>query len=852
MKLAMKSFTHVHIADLDIRDELVLSLNLVEARASLLLLVEMLVPRLMSLPLGSLINVHCWLATIPAPTLSAQGVRVTQVERTAGLIDAMVLFQKLFLNVTCIDCTSSGIYDLAERLGSKEGTQGTTDAANALFEYGLSLLHGEFVQTFLDRAINEAPAKCPTNAAYDPDFKGLKFESFDDVDPPSESISFLVTVAGITAGIVVVFVLMSYAVRCYVMRRNRKWVNTLAAETVFRICAEQKREADKALYLRDATSSLFTSTDVPAIVRYSMPFVILGNIGLFLSGHLSIGGAVSIYVQFAEEEIVIDNVFTFSIAESIIQLWDAGGKQLAILIALFSGVWPYTRQILTLIVWFLPPRRLSVGRRGALLIWLDILAKWSSADIFFLLVSLTAFNIHVQSPSVSFLPDEFYSVDLMLIPLWGLYANLIAQLLSQVSSHVIIHYHRKVVMKALDRTDAKEQAGIHAGEDTYTVSDSSSKESRSVGPAEKLREHGFLRPHRGDKDVLTIRRGVNILLIGSAVVLTILIIVGCSLPTFSFEQLGLLGIAVEIGRGVDVASNQFSVFGIAATLMNQGLFLGTGKAITGMLVVSSLIILTVFIVPLVQIGVLLYQWFWPMKQNKRGKLEVFVEILAAWQYIEVYLIAVMVSAWQLGPTSEYLINSYCEKLKGTFSSLVYYGIIKEEDAQCFKLSASLESGCFVLIAAAFLLAFLNIFVSKAVFQYQRDKLAEEKRLNEPTNSDTMTQHFAETMKVEQARDEIHSTPVLFSDTFRWFLESSPEETTHDIEDLQEVDSLKSANKSTTGLHPIVVESESHTHSSSALVHWPTVRTYSSGLQSVDGSESDLASYGYATDEHSTC
>lgn len=765
-----------------------LSLNLVDAQASLMLLAKMLTPQVFSLPLSSLVNPNCWLATIPPPTLDARGVRMTSVERTAGLIDAIVQVRKLYLNVTCINCTSAGIYELSERLVSEEGTQETTAIANSLFDYALSLLDGEFVQILLDRMINEAPSRCPTNPAYVQNFTGLQFEAFDQAEKTDDSALVLITLVAITAGIVMAFLIISYLVRVFVRRRNKQWLSTLPAEKVYRIFGEQSRDVDLAAYLREDTSSMFTSSDVPAFVRYMIPVTVLGNIALFVSGHLSIGGAVSVFVQFAEEEIVLENVFTFSIAQSTIELWNSGGKQLAILIIIFSVIWPYTKQILTLIAWFLTPNQLSVGRRGSLFLWLDALAKWSSADIFVLVVSLVAFNIKILSPDVSFLPDQFYSVELMLIPLWGLYANLIAQLVSQVSSHIIIHYHRKIVEKSLSRAGDKEEKTVvdfDDKEDMHGSFNTAREDYRELAPPEKLYEHGFLRPHRGFSDKLTIRQGVNLLLIGTSFTLLVLLIVGCTLPAFSFEQLGLLGVAVEIGRSTDVASNSYSIFGIAELLFNQGLSLGTASSITGMLVISTLIIVTVFVVPLFQIALLLYQWFRPLKQMKRGKLEVLVEILSAWQYLEVFVIAVMVSAWQLGPTSEFLVNEYCTGLTETFSSLVYFGILKAEDAQCFKLSASIEVGCYILIAAAFLLAFVNTFVPKAVFQYQRDKLAEQRRLTEPADLDEKTQLIADTMNVEQVRELIQPTPVLFSDTFRWLLDSSPCKPASDIENINE-------------------------------------------------------------------
>ena len=49
---------------------------------------------------------------------------------------------------------------------------------------------------------------------------------------------------------------------------------------------------------------------------------------------------------------------------------------------------------------------------------------------------------------MDFLPPDFYSIDLLVVPKWGLYANLMAQIISQLSSHFIIFYHRRIVQAA--------------------------------------------------------------------------------------------------------------------------------------------------------------------------------------------------------------------------------------------------------------------------------------------------------------------------------------------------------------------------------------------------------------------
>lgn len=764
------------VSGIDVFDELDLTLNLVEAQTAIALLAKIATSQALSLPIRELLNIHCWLATVPPPALDPQGIRLDGVERTMGLADIMVVFQNLFLNVTCVECTSPGIQELSDLLVTDEAAEATTEVANGLLKYATSLVDGEFIQIFLDRLLNEAPARCPVNPAYDPDFQGLELEPFEEVDPPDDSITFLLIVGASTIGVILCFVVISYVVKCFVKRRHKKWLRSLPSEKVYRIYREQKREDETATYLRENTSSIFQSKNVPVLVRYLIPIIVVGNIGLFLSGHLSLGGSVSVYIKFAGEAIEIENLFALSVADSVIQLYEAGGWQLALLIVLFSGVWPYTKQIITLVAWFLPPTRLSVRRRSSIFLWLDALAKWSSADIFFLIVSITAFNISIESPDVAFLPDDFYSANILLTPLWGLYANLIAQLLSQLSSHVIIHYDRKVTREALEHMERGDVPGLivdKRDEIEASTASSDNENTQVVSAPEKLHEHEYTRPHRGIKETLTPGRKANPLLIVTSVAVVALIFVGCIMPSFSFEQFGLLGIAIEVGRLADEATSEFSVFSIAKTLVDQGRFLGTVKDVVGLASIAGLMILTIVIVPLVQVAALAYQWLGSLTEQRRASLEVFIEILSSWQYVEVYLLAVLISVWQLGPTSDFLINSYCSNLTNTFSTLVYYGVLSEEDAQCFRLSGSIRDGCFVLIAAAFVLFFVHNFVTRATFQYQRDKVVQHREENSGPELDHVTQRMVETMEVEEVMEKIHPTPVLFTDTYRWLLVSSP-------------------------------------------------------------------------------
>jgi len=467
--------------------------------------------------------------------------------------------------------------------------------------------------------------------------------------------------------------------------------------------------------------------------------------------------------------------------KSTIEIWNAGGTELAIMLLIFSVIWPYTKQFITLALWFMPPQWMSMSRRGSYLVWLDFLAKWSMVDIFTLILTVAGFRVSIQSPEVAFLPDGFYSIDLVVLPRWGLYANFIAQLISQMSSHFIIHYHRRIEAREKRRyeianggskssrtlpLEVEEASGMLTREDRTSRSSTHS----SDGTEERLYSHAFQRPHRcSTRDRLMVRHGVNPILVISAVIISVLVFLGCLFPSFSVEILGFIGVIVESGQGFSEAKNEHSVFTIMELMMEQASFTGRLADKVGLGSLSALLLFSVLIVPVAQTFTLIYVWFADIGKKQRSRLSTIVEILQAWQYSEVFLLSVVVTSWQLGPVSNFMINSYCNSLDDFFAQLVFYGILKEEDAQCFRVEAKVENASYLIAAGAVALALLNTFVIKAVVQYFRE-IEKGQALEEYKAAKLLSEEGQEKLSEKDSAAmarKIHPVPVLFTDTFRW-------------------------------------------------------------------------------------
>ena len=312
-------------------------------------------------------------------------------------------------------------------------------------------------------------------------------------------------------------------------------------------------------------------------------------------------------------------------------MWNNDAEALAIFLAIFSGIWPYTKQLITMFLWFSPPSRVSVSKRGSILKWLDTYGKWSFVDIFVSIMTVVGFRIIVQSPTggmidmiyeiPGFSDDGLYSINLLVTPHWGLYSNMIAQIISQISSHFIIHYHRKVLLEA------------------------STKPLQEFNEKEALCRHSFKVEGRGQAKVL---RGTNIGIFSVALVTMAFYVCACVSSNFSIESFGLLGVLVEVGENSSEAIISYTTISLVDQLVGQAKMTNVQKDHIGFMALSIVLIFTVLVVPLLLVMLLLFRWYVPLNKKSQWRMFIAIEVLSAWQYSEVYILSIIIAALQLG------------------------------------------------------------------------------------------------------------------------------------------------------------------------------------------------------------
>ncbi|CAB9519904.1 Paraquat-inducible protein A [Seminavis robusta] len=761
----------------EIRNEMIISIDIHTAKTLFNGLLKIPESRLIDFPMSDFLNPWCWGALFPAPELNHLGIRPEGEPRSVALMDLALEFSKLNVTIECVSCTSPGMANLVETLRKPGSSEGLTLLANTIVEYGLDIVTGNLVQNAIDRGIMEATRRCPHDPKYEGDNLDLRVFDPLNFDRSVAVNHILFLLAGVLVGLVVVILVVSSAVRCIVNRRFSRWLRTLPTQRVHLVLHQQQADKQLERALNENTSSMFSTPELSMPVRYGMPLIILGNIGFFLSGHLSIAAQVGFVLEIAGDPFTLSRLYDFTIVDSTIGMWEAGAKEMAIFLCTFALIWPYSKQLISLFCWLLPPEKLSISTRGSTYLWLDTLAKWSMVDIFVLLITMIAFRVDAVTPSVEFLPKDFFTLRIRIIPTWGLYANLIAQIISQISSHFIIHYHREIVRHATrtyeedhnlrPRKDAQNPADQAAGEPSDERSGGtkdSSEGSKETDNRTRLCDTAFSRPHKGNQSRLVARQSASYGLVVVTVLFLLFLVIGSTLPSLSAEVQGIVSFVSALGdEGV---AKEFNLFDVAVMLVKDSVKLGEFKYVAGYLLLACILILTVFVVPIVQGLALAYHWFKPMNDRERKRFAVFNEILAAWQYAEVFVLAILVSSWQLAPTSVSIVAGQCEDFETIFEMLAYWGVLERENSHCFRIEAQVLSGSYLLFGAAVLLGLLNSFVTKASFQYFYD-------IEETRKEQAMEEHLTleESMVPldEKAINTITPPPVLFTDSFRWLL-----------------------------------------------------------------------------------
>eukprot|EP01113_Clastostelium_recurvatum_P017054 TRINITY_DN1997_c0_g1_i2.p1 TRINITY_DN1997_c0_g1~~TRINITY_DN1997_c0_g1_i2.p1 ORF type:complete len:1061 (-),score=196.82 TRINITY_DN1997_c0_g1_i2:41-3223(-) len=414
------------------------------------------------------------------------------------------------------------------------------------------------------------------------------------------------------------------------------------------------------------------------VVRYSLLFLILVNIGLFLTSNTSNGAAVYIMLKYDYgETVMLPPLFKFGLSSTVRDMWSAQVYPLSILVAVFSGGWPYLKLGLMLLCWVLPPSILPVRVRGRLLWLVDALGKWSLVDSLVLVLFMGAFHFVIVPPVTENTPAGAISVISYVLPMIGYYTFLCGTILSLFLSHILVFLHRRIVEPA--------------GPEPYGH--------------ETLSQRVF--GHRAGS-----KAGAVWSCAGSFMVMVLLLValvltcVGQYVYSYEYHFMGAFAV---MNTFLGTPNNlPFSV------LTTGGSFLSASLDPNSFGVRAIQVSFFVFVVamPIAYLLSLMVLWGAGLTYRWQRRVLTIVEIMQAWSSLEVFVVAIIASLLEIRQFAQFIIGDRCNLINKLLEKY-QTALPLDGNTRCFDVEAKLLSGCWILFAGALLYTIVGSVIIRA-------------------------------------------------------------------------------------------------------------------------------------------
>lgn len=395
------------------------------------------------------------------------------------------------------------------------------------------------------------------------------------------------------------------------------------------------------------------------IFRLGIPLLLIADIGLFICSNASVGASVFVYFHFSNHTISSDSLFSFTLANSVRDMWNAGVYPLSLIIAIFSGAWPYLKVLMMLFAWLIP---IPVKPRERMLMALDALGKWSLIDTIILVFMMVAFRFNLIIPGSQLAhtqPGET-TIDLTVQAGLGFHTFLIATMLSLLLTHIILAFHRLVYY---DR--------------------------RVISGAKKPLFQVAFRATDGQNVRVT---WLGAVLVAGALALSFgLVIGGAFVDSFSFHFKGAAG-ALFPYAGVE-KDRSFSLISLAMALPGVAL----NPNAVGTRWIQAVFLMFCCVIPLLYLVVLFVLWMVPMTPNVQSKVFVVAEICRAWSAMEVFVLGVVAAITELEQLAQFLVGGRCDFINPILEK--FFSFLLDGDNKCFDVTTTLLPGCWLMFCA---------------------------------------------------------------------------------------------------------------------------------------------------------
>lgn len=458
---------------------------------------------------------------------------------------------------------------------------------------------------------------------------------------------------------------------------------------------------------------------IPLFVRLLLPLSICGTSFLFIQSNMSTD-PVSVWATVTIEGVTLPSmdVFSFTLAGTVQDMWDAGVYPLSALISFFSGGWPYIKLLAMFASLLCPPSLLSMGSRDTLLKFVDAYGKWSLVDFFVMCMFLCAFYFDMKLGHVRGSPD--IEVVLRVVPTFGFYGFLLATLISLGQGHLVLAMHRFVYdgeQPPLHLLEGRENMAQHS----FAIPLTSSLRDRLVaanggsaavvprrkgGPSgDAAGDASLAEPLNDDRGPLfdepaveatLTRRGI-VLLVAFYLLAFFAIFTGVYAHSFNFKFEGLTGLL--LGQDSEIG---YSVVSISEFMVTDS---GLDNDLSMRWMQASFVTVCIAM-PLATIISILWLWVGPpLSITLQKSLFLFAEVTNAWCALDVFCISLIAAILEIKQFAAFMVGDACDGLNVLLAE--YLDSELDGDDKCFDVETTLTDKVSLLFLAMVIIFFLN-------------------------------------------------------------------------------------------------------------------------------------------------
>eukprot|EP00970_Alexandrium_tamarense_P008366 scaffold1593_cov193-Alexandrium_tamarense.AAC.67 len=431
-----------------------------------------------------------------------------------------------------------------------------------------------------------------------------------------------------------------------------------------------------------SSSSLMFHPSIHPTIKYGFPGILALALVLFIASNATVGASVDLIVTKANGMNLTSliNIYAFSLGSTMREMAQAGVYLLMLLILFCSGVWPYIKVFVLFLCWITSTRRLPPVRREKILYLLDSLGKFSLIDAYVLVLMMVAFRYQLEVENLG-------QLNVYVTPKFGFYSFLFATIVSLVSGHAMLFFHRKAMIPRIPvYSGRRESLGKHIFDDKHG--------------------RGLVRLTR------RFRRTVVLLIL----LALMLICVGVSLKSFHFTFSGVAGTALG-----ESSVRRFSLVSIGESIPQSV----QDSSTFGIYWIQTCYFLFALVNPLVCLVSLFLLFVYPMTMKRQQKMFVLAEITNAWSAIEVFCIAVNASLLEISPFAKAMVGEHCSLLNHILSG--WSGDNRDNLHQCFAVKSSIDGSSAVLIIGVILNSLLTSTLHRFAHHAMWERIEREDR-----------------------------------------------------------------------------------------------------------------------------